>query len=130
MRIINLFLVLNVLICYGGICANAGTLDNNESEMVSSCHEVQVHHPQKRDSIDSSPLYTLSTVQLTKNCCQTAAINSFSNDNSDNFATLNLLDGYLFPNLITDGHKKTILISNIRYHDPPLIFISNSSFLI
>ncbi len=123
MRIINLFLVLNVLICYGGICANAGTLVNNESEMVSSCHEVQVHHPQKRDSIDSSPLYTLSTVQLTKNCCQAAAINSFSNDNSDNFATLNLLDGYLFPNLITDGYKKTILISNIRYHDTHLIFI-------
>ena len=130
MRIINLFLVLNVLICYGGICANAGTLDNNESEMVSSCHEVQVHHTQKGDSTDLSPPYTLSTVKVSKNCCQAAAINSFSNDNSDNFATLKLLDGYLFPNLITDGYKKTILISKIRYHDPPLIFISNSSLLL
>lgn len=130
MRIINLLLVLNILICYGGLSAKAGTFDSNESNMVFSCHEVQEHHTLKRYSVDLSPLYTLSTVHLSKNCCQTAAINSSSNNNSDNFATLNLIDGYLFPHLMTDGFKKTFLISNIRYHDPPLIFISNSSLLI
>ena len=130
MRLLSLFLIFNVALCYSGVCEATGL--NADSAKETSSHCDMVNHG-AGDSSDESQVFIQDVSNAdsqNSHCCYEVLTNSSVDDNlaGQAFDVLYLLD---FPASIKDGNSKTIdLIITKSTHDPPDICLSVSSFLL
>jgi len=129
MRIFNIFLVLNIVICYGGLCGDAVysiTLSDSETQ---SCHKMDHDNTQMKNEITILGNGVKEDI-YGSDCC----LNSLLNSAPDAYSKADFTHTHLLP--ITSpniGQYKTIKSSQdrlLREHDPPDLQTSYSTFLL
>jgi len=130
MRFLSLFLILNIALCYSGICFAEVSADESASEMSSHC-DMKNHSNDNSSDTSQASIRSLSTTNSENSqCCYEGLTNSSIKTNLDSsmFAVLFLLD---LPNHQESNSSKTIdYINTSSFHDPPDIYLVVSSFLI
>jgi len=130
MRFMSLFLILNIALCYSGVCFAGISTDEGAEEMSSHC-EMKNHSD---DNGSDATLEIISSVNPAENdnsqCCYEGLTNSSIKISTDSamFAVLYLID--LPDRLESNSAKKIDYINTGSYHDPPDIYLSVSSLLL
>lgn len=131
MKNINLVLVLILLACYSGF--GAGSISSSIPSNNSNCHSIKKErHAQNKHKRDSATYYLDEhrSNHGTSRCCFESLPNA--PQKAQMFFKNLILDASLTnnPNLETVKHPNSSLSVSIREHDPPNLFVSNSSLLL
>ena len=131
MRLLSLFLIFTIMVCYSGGVCSAVVLVAEESEQPST-HCEMMNHAEADESDASQVLFqsadsTDSSVSL---CCYEALTNSSTDYNITNIGqeVLYILD--LPTSLDNRKPKSKDSIIAKSTHDPPDIYLSVSRFLL
>lgn len=129
MRFISLFLVLNIVLCYSGVCL--ATVVPQEADQISSHCDMVDHGTQ--DSSNESQIVIQdanSDDSESSQCCYEGLTNSLVLDNIG-YKSLEVLYITDLPSSLETNNSRLIdLIFTKSIHDPPDIYLSVSSFLL
>ena len=131
MKKLNLFLVVTLITCYSGF--GSRSISSSFPSSNSNCHSIKKEdHSQNRHKSDATIYYLNEHVMNhgAFRCCFVSLNNAPQKDHLT-FKDL-ILDASFIKNssLEMNKHLDSSLSVNIREHDPPYLFLSNSSFLI
>jgi hypothetical protein len=127
----NLFLVLTLIACYSGFSSRS--VYSSVPSSNSNCHSIKKEdHAQNKHKSDATVYYLNEHVMNhgAFRCCFESLTNA---PQKDHLTFKDLILGASFinnSNLETNKHLNSGLSVSIREHDPPYLFLSNSSFLI
>ena len=129
MRYICLILFFNLLVCYSGIHKSLGYLNPGTESAVKTCHDNSIstmsnHHSENNQSNDEKSLVNSDEKNI---CCLNSNLtNSEIITNKQIFYSY-LLDFSVNNKISYNNHLIKKYIFN--EHDPPEIYLNNSSFL-
>lgn len=125
MRIFNLFIIMNVIICLGGLCNTPVSFADNTDESTESCHAMNPSaHAEQSLNIeqDHNP-----NTEIKSSCCNEYLTNSSSDQNIE----VNYSSELKYPlHLISTNESSTLKNRSHREHDPPDLQVLHSTFLI
>lgn len=130
MRFLSLFLILNIVLCYSGICFAGVSSDEGTEEMSSHC-EMKNHSD---DTGSEASQYILESLNRSDSdnsqCCYEGLTNSSVKVDLDGsmLAVLCILD--VSEHLESNSSRKIDYINTGNFHDPPDIYLSVSRFLL
>ena len=130
MRFMSLFLILNIVLCYSGICFAGISLDEGAKEMSSHC-DMKSHNDDNGSDTSQVFIRSLSPADYDNSqCCYEGLTNSSVKTSLDStmFAVLYTKD--LPDHLKSNSSKKIDYINTGSFHDPPDIYLSVSRFLL
>ena len=125
MRIFTLFLILNIIVCYGGMCRSASADTNSDYQIKESCHKMNHHGSAKNNSAIKQDYSHNESPRLS--CCDEMLINY------TNYENINVYFSYI-PNYKDEfcvKRPQTVrVLHSPNTHDPPDLLLLNSTFLI
>lgn len=131
MKNMNLVLVLTLLACYSGF--GSGSIISSIPSSKPNCHSIKKedHAPNKHKS-DAGAFYLGEHVKNRGafRCCFESLPNA---PQKDHISFKDLISDASFvnnPNLETGKHLSSSISVSIREHDPPDLYVSNSSLLL
>ncbi len=126
MRIFNLFIILNVIICVGGVCSVPSAFAEFEQETAENCHSMDQHDNSASETLNIEEDFDAQS-DITSTCCN----EYLTNNQSDQYIKAS------FQEAPKSSVQKLIIqyCGNIshraqRQHDPPDLQVLNSIFLI
>ena len=129
MRILNIFLVLNIVICYGGLCGDNARSAAPSNIAQESCHKMD-HENSPTENPDTVIEGTSNEDGHDAYCCYDALINSSSGE----YSKVNLSITLVMPITHLYAEKyESVKSSQDRLtsdHDPPDLRVSYSTFLL
>jgi hypothetical protein len=131
MKKMNLFLILTLLACYSGFGSRSVYSSTPSSN--SSCHSIKKEeHAQNKHKSDAAIYYLSEHVMKhsASRCCFESLTNA---PLKDQLAFKDLISDASFINssdIETNKHLNLGLSVSIREHDPPDLYVSNSSLLL
>ena len=126
MKFLHLFLIINFVICYAGICGDTTRAAFAAPEAAESCHSMG---HEKADSGNTQIATEKESVQDSP-CCLETLVNSSPDEYSHSVFTVTLVlpvNGFYTQN---SGHLKAPGDRLYRDHDPPDLQVSFSTFLL
>ena len=126
MRIFNLFIILNVIICVGGVCSVPSTFAESEQETAENCHSMDQHDNSAADTLNIEEDFDTQS-NITSSCCN----KYLTNNQSDQHIKTSFQESpkFSFQKLIIQ-HCENRSHRAQRQHDPPDLQVLNSIFLI
>jgi hypothetical protein len=128
MKLISLFLVLNVILCYTGL--DVGVSYSSTLPNITNCHKNQRDEISSSESIKNSYKNNDATQHGMFKCCYEALPNA---PHGHDFDLKQIVLHSLAVNITTlDSNKlfSFLLSPRIKEHHPPDLFLVNSSFLL
>lgn len=131
MKKINLFLVLILIACYSGF--GSRTIYPSVTPSDANCHSINKENRSQDKHYSDATVFHLNKDAINpgaSRCCLESLNNAPQNDH------LLSKDLILYASLHEnsahqiDDHIKSILSVNIREHDPPDLYVSNSTLLL
>ena len=128
MRLLSLFLALNILICYGGFCRDSlAAADAPQSKASSGCHGMS-HQSDKAVKENTAGVVNASE-NADNSCCMEVLTNASPDINAK--IEVVLIDRTQIRTLVRDrNYSDQIRDNSLREHDPPDLQITNSTFLL
>jgi len=125
MRYLHLFLILNIIVCYAGICGDTAHAATSTSQAAESCHEMAgadandiVLNDSGQENVQDSP------------CCLDYLTSSSSGEYSNAVFTITEILPVLELHSTNLAIKKVSQDQLLRGHDPPDLQVSYSTFLL
>lgn len=129
MRILNIFLVLNIVICYGVLCGDNALSTVPSNIAPQSCHKMN-HENSPTENPDTVIAATSDEDGYGAYCCYDILIDSSSGE----YSKVNLSITLVMPltHLYTENTEsvKSSQDRLLREHDPPDLRVSYSTFLL
>jgi hypothetical protein len=124
MKALSLFLILNIIVCYSGLCASLPSFASVE-QVEESCHTM--------DHDDTSYIINIvqgfnQTLENHSSCCFEPLINNTAHEDVEVYNTNIPRD--IIPNLIIAKYDTKFKNRSLSKHDPPDLQVLNSTFLI
>ncbi len=126
MRIFHLFLILNVVVCVGGLCNSPITFAASTNEATESCHKMDKHETPVTETLDIMQDFN-QQADFNSSCCNEYLTNS-SSDQYVKVIYTNVTRSWVQNILTTQDNK--INNRSQREHGPPNIQVLHSTFLI
>ena len=129
MKAITFTLIISVIICFGGICANSSFSYEFKKSETSNCHKTH-HLKANTNQLIKFPIYpTDKKKHKDSTCCYDSLLNSTQNFKTDHTDFLIVTSDFIPAN---DTNKTNSYLTNpeIRHRDPPHIFIQYSTLLL
>lgn len=127
-RFLSLFLVVNVLVCYGGFFRSAiASEGSTQVKSSSGCHSIS--HETNKTGNENAPKIINNSDNNNISCC----FESLTNTHPDLNAKIEIISIDKTQLAVLNEGKDNlnkILDNSIREHDPPDLQISNSTFLL
>jgi hypothetical protein len=127
-RFFSLFLVVNILACYGGFYRNTfASTDPARVKPMSGCHLM--NHENNKPANENSSRIINDSANTDSPCCS----ESLTNTHPDLNAKIEIVSiDRTQPAILNNGkdHLKKQRDNSLREHDPPDLQISNSTFLL
>ena len=125
MRIFNLFIILIVVICAGGLCTTPLTSAASNSEEMESCHSMN-HSAQVNEALNFEQ-NDKKKIDIDSSCCN----EYLSNNLSDQYKVDIYAEDLQYPLQISSSNASNKFKNRSqREHDPPDLQSLHSRFLI
>ena len=132
MRLLSLFLIVSIMVCYSGGVCSASVLVADETEQTGS-HCEMMNHSQSDKSVESQMLIqsAKSTDSSNSSCCYEALTSSSPIKESTNYMNPKVLYVLELPtSIFYKVSRSTDQTFAGSAHDPPDIYLSVSRFLL
>ena len=127
-RFFSLFLVVNILVCYGGFCRDSfASADSARVKPDSDCRSM--NHENDKTANENSSRIINNSANTDSSCCSESLTNTYPDLN----AKIEIVSiDRTQPAILNNGkdHLQKLRDNSLREHDPPDLQISNSTFLL
>ncbi len=124
MKAFSLFLILNIIVCYSGLCASLPSYASVE-QVEESCHTMD--HDGTSYIINIVQRFN-QTLENHSSCCFESLINNTAHEYVKVYNTD--IPRAIIPNLIIAKYDTKFKDRSLSEHDPPDLQVLNSTFLI